>query len=71
MDKSIMEKLPFSEIGQVGVVVKDIDKTVEYLSTLGIGPFEPWRGSPIIERRFQNRPVDYKLKVKMAWPGAV
>lgn len=27
------------EIVQVGVVVKDLDKTVEYLTSLGLGPF--------------------------------
>ena len=29
-----------TEIVQVGVVVKDLDKTVEYLTSLGMGPFQ-------------------------------
>jgi methylmalonyl-CoA/ethylmalonyl-CoA epimerase len=29
-----------TEIVQVGVVVKDLDKTVEYLTSLGMGPFK-------------------------------
>ena len=29
-----------TEIAQVGVVVKDLDKTVEYLTSLGLGPFK-------------------------------
>jgi catechol 2,3-dioxygenase-like lactoylglutathione lyase family enzyme len=28
-----------TEIHQVGVVVKDLDKTIEYLTSLGLGPF--------------------------------
>ncbi len=28
-----------TEICQIGVVVKDLDKTIEYLTSLGLGPF--------------------------------
>ncbi|MBS7288347.1 MAG: VOC family protein [Candidatus Freyarchaeota archaeon] len=31
----------FSEIGQIGVVVKDFERTAKALERLGIGPFSP------------------------------
>ncbi len=33
------EQLPFSKVDQIGVIVRDIDKAVEYYQSLGIGPF--------------------------------
>jgi methylmalonyl-CoA/ethylmalonyl-CoA epimerase len=33
------QKTPFTNLLQIGVVVKDIEKTMENLSRLGIGPF--------------------------------
>ena len=37
-EKKILEGAE-TEIRQVGVVVRDLDKTVEYLTSLGLGPF--------------------------------
>ena len=39
MEKSEVES-PFLKVIQVGVVVRDVEKTVERLSSLGIGPFQ-------------------------------
>jgi hypothetical protein len=39
MEKSEV-KSPFSKVIQVGVVVRDVEKTVERLTSLGIGPFQ-------------------------------
>lgn len=41
----------FGRLKQIGVVVKDLDKTVSYLTSLGYGPFEPpqWPVSVSIE----------------------
>lgn len=39
MERNEEKKSLFSEIKQVGVVVKDINKAVDYYSSLGIGPF--------------------------------
>ena len=40
MEKKTKEKSPFSQIDQVGVIVRDLDRAVKYYSSLGIGPFE-------------------------------
>ena len=43
------DKNPFSRLSQIGIVVKDMDKAIEFLSSLGMGPFKPrWR-PPIAE----------------------
>lgn len=61
----------FSKIGQVGVIVKDVDKTVSYLYSLGIGPFMDLPGRPFGDRKKYGKPCDYKLKIKVAQMGPV
>ncbi len=56
MDKNIPEGFTFGRLDQIGVVVKDLDKTIERLTALGLGPFvkrklpednvESYRGKP-------------------------
>lgn len=57
MEENDIEKLPFLKLDQVGVVVRDIEKAVEYYQALGIGPFEPSKGD-LIEREVDGKPVD-------------
>ena len=40
MDKPDKDKSPFSQLHHISIVVKDIDKAVEYYESIGIGPFE-------------------------------
>jgi len=71
MEKSEAQKSSSLQIGQVGVVVRDIDKAVEYYSSFGIGPFEPLNAS-IIEREVYGKPAeDVKNIVKVAQVGKV
>jgi methylmalonyl-CoA/ethylmalonyl-CoA epimerase len=54
---------PFSKLIQVGIVVKDVEKTKERFSAMGMGPFEPmvlpadakqwFRGKPMNDARFK------------------
>lgn len=69
MERNQAVTLPFSEKLQVGVVVKDIDKTIEYLSSLGIGPFKPLHRPPMVERKVRGKLADYKLKIALAQLG--
>jgi catechol 2,3-dioxygenase-like lactoylglutathione lyase family enzyme len=72
MDKNLVDS-PFSNFIHVGVVVKDLDKTIEFLSSLGIGPFEipvvpPLKGTS----SFRGKPYPSfagKLKTKRAKMG--
>jgi catechol 2,3-dioxygenase-like lactoylglutathione lyase family enzyme len=62
-------KLP--RLGQVGIVVKDIDKTIEYYQgTLGIGPWAVFKGEPAWCRESCGE-VTTSGKIAMAQVGPV
>jgi methylmalonyl-CoA/ethylmalonyl-CoA epimerase len=62
-------KLP--RLGQVGIVVKDIDKTIEYYQrTLGIGPWAVFAGEPEWCRERCGE-VKTSGKIAMAQAGSV
>lgn len=68
------ENLPFSKVDQVGVIVRDLDKAVDYYQSLGIGPFMPLRPLIYKERKVLGKSVDLnsiKLKIKIAKLGSV
>ena len=71
MGKSRPAASPFSKLIQVGVVVKDLDKTVERLSSLGIGPFTPMPLPPDAEQWFRGKPLDAKFKISGAKLGEI
>ena len=71
MEKSSATESPFSKLIQVGVVVRDMDKTIERLSSLGIGPFEPKLLPPDREEWFRDKPLDANLKLSSAKIGEV
>lgn len=66
MDKFEIGKLPLDHIG---VVVRDMDKAIKHFESLGMGPFEKLRGSPIKERIGKSRIDDIKLKIMVAQLG--
>lgn len=71
MEKSEAQKSSSLQIDQVGVVVRDIDKAVEYYSSFGIGPFESLNVN-ITEREVYGKPADdVKNIVKVAQMGRV
>lgn len=39
-EKAPVKRTPLAKLGHVGLVVKDVDKTVAYYESLGLGPFE-------------------------------
>ncbi len=70
-----MEKKEFTQvpIGQIGIVVPDVDAAVEwYSNALGIGP---WRrqinSAPPLEVTYKGRPANYKVKLAVAQCGSV
>ena len=68
MEKSGVEKSPFSKVCQVGVIVKDVDKAVEYYQSLGIGPFESSKTAHLVtDRKVYGKPADdVKNKARLA-----
>lgn len=71
MRKKSAEKLTYSNLDHVGVVVKDMDKTIQYLSSLGIGPFRPIADPALAEKLFRGKPSDWKVKISLAKIGPV
>ena len=71
MKKKIAKESPFSKLIQVGVVVKNLDKAIERLSSLGIGPFTPMLLPPDAEQWFRGKPLDAKFKISGARLGEV
>jgi len=58
IDQKIRDKLHLPDISQVGMVVKDMDKTIEYYEkVLGLGPFVRPEIS-YIEKFYYGKPVD-------------
>jgi methylmalonyl-CoA/ethylmalonyl-CoA epimerase len=62
---------PFSKLIQVGVVVKNLDKVVERLVSLGIGPFTPMTIPDDAEQWFRDKPLDAKFKISGAKLGEI
>ena len=71
MPKSVVRQLELPKLGQIGCVVKDVDKTVSYYrNTLGI---RPWmlldeRPEPCIEKGKEVHPL---LRIALAYMGPV
>jgi catechol 2,3-dioxygenase-like lactoylglutathione lyase family enzyme len=71
MPKTIAKKLKLPKLGQIGYVVKDVDKTVSYYrDTFGI---RPWmlldeRPTPCIEKGKEVHPL---LRIALAYMGPV
>ena len=68
------DKSVFSKIDHIGVVVRDVDKAVEYYESLGIGPFEPLKITGSKMKKVMGKPIDinsFQLKTRAAKMGAV
>jgi hypothetical protein len=63
MGKNTAVESPFSKLIQVGVVVEDLEKAVERLLSLGIGPFTPMFLPPDAEQWFRGKPLNAKFKI--------
>lgn len=63
--------LGLSRLGQVGILVKDVDATMEYYeNTLGIGPWAVFEGTPAWCRE-PGGEVTLRGKIAMAQAGSV
>jgi catechol 2,3-dioxygenase-like lactoylglutathione lyase family enzyme len=74
MENVEAEKSPFSKVNQIGVVVRDMDRAVEYYQSLGIGPFEPLQNVIFVYKEVLGKAIDpdsIKLKIRIAKVGPV
>ena len=63
------EKSPFTNFGQVGIIVKDIQKAEKALADIGIGPFGPLDAAPTVKWEENGKPTQVKLKMRFAKIG--
>ena len=63
--------LPFSNLTQIGVVVKNMDQTLERLSSLGIGPFEHRAVPSGAKEWYGDEPMHATFKITAAMVGGV
>lgn len=62
MQKVETGKSPFSKLRDVVVVVRDLDKAIEFYQSLGIGPFEANVSAAVMDRRVYGKSSNAKLK---------
>ncbi|MBC8228779.1 VOC family protein [bacterium] len=68
------EKLVLNQINQVGVVVNDLKKSMEYYwNTFGIGPFAIYTFEPplVTDMMIRSKPVEYRMKIALANMGSI
>ena len=70
MSQSAVES-SFTKVIQVGLVVRDVEKTVERLTSLGIGPFNPMVLPPEREEWFRGKRMYADFKIYGAMIGDI
>jgi methylmalonyl-CoA/ethylmalonyl-CoA epimerase len=66
MSKNTESKSAFTRFFQIGVVVKDLDKTIKRLEAMGIGPWvDPVLPLPpmVGEQLYRGKPIDMEIKL--------
>lgn len=73
MEKKVSGKSAFTKLHHVGLVVKDIDKAIEYLESIGIGPFQVGAGQRKFTIPFKGelngKPAEWKTTISNAQLG--
>ena len=74
MVASSQGKFKVSEISQVAIVVRDLQKTMEhYWNTLGIGPWQIYTVEPpfLHDTKYRGKPGQFKMKIALAMVGSL
>lgn len=66
-----MKESPFTRVIQIGIVVRNMDKTVERLTSLGIGPFKEMPLPPDREEWFRDKRMYADFRICSAMIGDV
>ena len=75
MELKIPENAPFKseDFHHVGVIVRDMDKTIEHLETVGIGPFEMMGDQKWVNVTFKGelhgKPAEWSVKISSTKVG--
>ncbi len=75
MEKKVSGKSNYTKLHHVGVVVKDINKAVAYLESMGIGPFSAGPGKKTVtipfEGELHGKPAKWTTTISNAELGGV
>ena len=71
MKKDWIEESESWEFHHLGVVVRDLDKAIEYFQLLGIGPFKSNPSEVATDRRVYGKPAEIKLRGAEAQLGPI
>ena len=71
MTEEINKKSPFSKLTQIGVVVKDMDATINKLVSFDIGPFEHRSVPAEAKEYYRDKPLNATFKIASANVGGV
>ena len=70
MKENRMSKKHISKLTHVCLVVRDLEKAIEHLSSLGMGPFEQSHAAiPTKEKLFRDKPANYSVKASTGKMG--
>jgi len=72
MNSTDSEKAAFSQLHHIAIVVKDMNRAIEYYSSLGIGPFQAY--PPIrdyVKVNVPDKDAFYSLSIRQAQIGPV
>ena len=56
MERNVIRESIFTHLVHIGVVVRDMNKTIERLNALGIGPFKPRILPPDAREKYRGKP---------------
>jgi catechol 2,3-dioxygenase-like lactoylglutathione lyase family enzyme len=65
MPNKAPQKTAFTNVMHIGMVVKDMDKTIERMTALGIGPFTPRILPPDAKETYRGKPFIPSKRVKI------
>ncbi len=71
MNKTEENLLASAGLDHVGVVVRNLDKTIDYYQSLGIGPFEKRTIDALGDRTLFGKPASFTLKIATAPMGPI
>jgi catechol 2,3-dioxygenase-like lactoylglutathione lyase family enzyme len=66
----MVEQKTFADFRQVGLIVADIDRAIEGLNNLGIGPFRPLDAEPTVRWEEGGKAAEIRSKTRFAYSGS-
>lgn len=72
MQEENKEKSPFSVVDHIGIIVKDMESTVNFFKSLGMGPFSPASSGGTVDREIPGKSThDVKYNIQMMKMGTL